>query len=185
MKKNWILALLMCMSLGLTSALAQGSAQIKSIMDLNNKINTGIAKDDFFVHRLNLNSFGKLWPGLSKYDENINCYFELDKDKNIILRKIVVISSIASRQSYADYVFDKGGSVTYCLYNHDTKIADSPKATYFFLKKQPVAISFGEETIMAEEFTNDDAQAAVEIMQSAFAYKAMFDAVAGVQLAPR
>ena len=168
-----------------TTLVAQ-DAQMTSITNYNNNVNEMIADDKLHCHRLTLNSntgTNKIWGNVSKYEENVNCYFEI-RDGLVILKKIVVSSNIASRSAYADYLYDESGNPAFCLDFHDVT-SGTPPSRYFYLDKQLIALTQNDMTVTKESFSTDNLNDGIEMMRKSLKYKDVFDALVRVQMPTR
>ncbi len=189
--KNLLTCLALCLCFSLTamaqppqgppSAGGAADAQVESINRLNNKVNERLAKGELYNHRINLNSSQGVWPGLSSYTETVNYYFTIDGPK-VSLKKVIVLSKIADRQSYTDFLFDAKGNVSYCLYNHDVTKPQIPKESYHFLQRKMISATRNDETRGASEFVTEDVESGAAVLEQADAYKKVFMSLVGIQL---
>ncbi len=98
--------------------------QLQMITTQNNTINTAIGEGKYYLHRLTINANSeKVWGNISKYQENVNFYFDM-RNGLAILYKVIVSADITNRQSYNDYLFDESGNLWLAYANNDITIPD-------------------------------------------------------------
>lgn len=166
---------------------AKTQTMIKSIRDeFNVKVNADISDGTLYQHRVTLNSSGgqaKVWGQLSKYEDNITCYFDIINDE-IVLRKVIVFTNIASRRSYADYLFDSKGDPVMCMYHHDTNSPTVKPSRYFYAGKKALSVEEGDLVVYANEFSTENLSTSTKMLQKAIYYANLFDAMIKVQVEP-
>ena len=159
-------------------------AQISSISKLNDKVNDAITKREVYSHRVTLNSFSQIWPGLSKYKETFDCYFTVSGNE-ITLKKIIVLSEIANRQTYSDYLFDADGNAVMVLIDQNAVEPTSDKGRYYFMDRKMIHMNVNGEGVYAEDFSTEDMQVGVDVFNKAIIYRNMFDSMVASQMLNR
>ncbi|OWY22194.1 hypothetical protein C7N43_22370 [Sphingobacteriales bacterium UPWRP_1] len=175
------------------NAVAQSNdAMIASIAKYNDNVNADIAAEKLFSHRVTLNtesSKTRLWGKISKYQENLTCYFEV-RDGLTILKKIIILSDIADRQSYTDMLFDESGNPALVFYTNNLKNASSANDRYMYSNRKLIYFSTTKNTELGavtdsydeSNFETKQINDGLEMMTKAENYKKMFDAIAKVQM---
>jgi len=190
LKRSFLLCLL-CGIFTVSNLVAQDAppgnsgTQISSIGKYNETVNEAIARGDLFVHRVTLNSsLGiKIWGNLSKYEETLNCYFEI-RDGLVILKKVIIDGQIADRRTYADYLFDEQGNLTLAMISNNVLDTNAKPSRHYYLGKQLIGLTQDDITYEAADFTTEMVNEGIEILNKGVNYKKMFDALIRVQLNP-
>ncbi|MBK9458935.1 MAG: hypothetical protein KA783_00015 [Chitinophagales bacterium] len=157
--------------------------QLQMITTQNNTVNTAIGEGKYYLHRLTINANSeKVWGNISKYQENVNFYFDM-RNGLAILRKVIVSADITNRQSYNDYLFDESGNLWLAYANNDITIPDKG-ARYYFFNKQLINTYYNEKSVEPKDFSTEDQQRGVEMLEKANAYKKSFDALVRLQVNP-
>lgn len=193
-KKATFVYLLAVLSFTVFAFAQDNDAMIASISKYNDNVNADIAAEKLYSHRITLNTEStktRFWGKLSKYQENITCYFEL-RDGLSILKKVIILSDIADRQSYTDMLFDEAGNPTLVFYTNNLKNASGSNDRFMFANRKLIYYSttkntpLGAETDSYDEsnFETKHINDGLEMMTKAENYKKMFDAMARIQIAP-
>lgn len=157
--------------------------QLQMITTQNNNVNTAIGEGKYYLHRLTINANSdKVWGNISKYQENVNFYFDM-RSGIAILRKVIVSADVTNRQSYNDYLFDESGNLWLSYSNYDIAKPEKGSRNYYF-NKQLISAYYDEKSIDAKEFSTEDQQRGVEMMEKATAYKKAFDGLVRLQINP-
>lgn len=164
-----------------------GQAEAASINNYNSRVNDDIAAGRLYVHRITLNSSdaaGKVWGSFSKYQETANCYFEM-QENGPVLKKVIVFSEIAGRQSYSDYLYDAQGNPTLCMFHRNvTSTTELPHRCHYMGRKL-LFIAHGDVSRSEADLTTEDQQEGLDLLEKASNYKKVFEALAKVQMPPR
>ncbi|MCC7222339.1 MAG: hypothetical protein IT273_01335 [Chitinophagales bacterium] len=161
--------------------------QMTGIRNFNGTVNEAISANKLYTHRLTLNSAdagAKIWGGLSKYQENINFYFDL-REGLPVLKKVIVLSEIASRQAYTDFLYDEQGNTSLCMYQYNVANATDAASRYYYYNKRLIHVAKGtiENTqyLYETDFGTQDVQSGIEMIARAESFKKIFDSLVRVQ----
>lgn len=188
------LVLFLFLLIGSITALAQDDAMLSSVFKYNDNVNTEIAADRLYSHRLTINSESskvKFWGKFSKYSENVTCYFEL-KEGIVSLKKIIVLSDIADRQSYTDLLYDSNGNPSLVFYTNNLKNPGAANERYVFSGKKLIYYSTTKNTDLGAvtdsydetNFETKQINDSLEMLIKAENFKKLFEAIIQVQIPP-
>lgn len=161
--------------------------QMGAIRKHNEIVNEGIAGNKLYTHRLTLNSAdagAKTWGSLSRYQENVNFYFEL-RDGFPVLKKVIILSEVASRQAYTDFLYDEQGNANLCMYQYDVTNSTEAASRYYYYNKRLIHVAKGpiEGThyLYETDFGTQDVQSGIEMIARADSFKKIFEGLVRVQ----
>lgn len=161
--------------------------QLQSIGAYNSSVNENVSSGKLYVHRVTLNSAdsgAKIWGGLSKYQEHANFYFEL-RDGLPILKKVIILSEITSRQAYTDFLYDEQGLAVLAMYQYDVTKTNDVASRYYYNNKRLIQVSRGTvadtKYLYEADFGTQDVQSGIEMLARAESFKKIFDSLVRVQ----
>lgn len=158
--------------------------QLQMITNQNGTVNGEIGEGKYYLHRLTLNAgYDKIWGNVSKYQENINFYFDINNGQ-AVLRKVIVSADIANRQAYSDYLYDPISGALWLGYTTFDVTKPEQSLRYHFFNKQLISAYFDGKKEDATVITTEDAQKGSDILEKANAYKKAFDTLIKLQVTP-
>ncbi len=109
-----VLWLFVCPSTAQAQDTAQENSSTRSIKDIYRYVKGKVHKQQYYLNEFKINSGKLLWANEQVFNSTHQYYYSFLGEATPILRMVNVISKVADKNYYVEFLYDNRGELIYC-----------------------------------------------------------------------